>query len=249
MKDERQEKPYSEAEEEVGLTLHEAVEPDNMPREKLKKYGAKVLTDVELLAILLRTGVHGRNVLEVARDLYRCYRGNLVKMGEATLGEIQQYVKGIGEAKAVGFIAALELGRRRQIHAVRELPLTSARVAYEFFSAEMGMKEVEEFYVAVLDNSANVLRCEMVARGGLTSTEVDIRLVLSTVLRWGGSRFMIAHNHPSGCREPSRQDRDLTAKICRAANVVGLQMLDHIIVVQGRGDCYYSFHENGALAN
>lgn len=230
-----------------GLTLHEAVQPEEMPREKLKKYGAKALSDVELIAIMLRTGVHGLNVMEVARALHKAYRGNLVKMGDASLDEIQNCVKGIGEAKAIAFLAALELGRRRQLHQVKDSPLTSSQAAYEFFAAEMGMNCVEEFHVAVLDNGCNVIHSEMITRGGLASTVVDIRIVLSAVIRWGGTRFMIAHNHPAGNASPSQSDIDLTSRISCGAQTLGLTLLDHIIVVQGRGDCFYSFHDNGKL--
>lgn len=238
---------YDEPETPNGLTLHEAVQPEEMPREKLKKYGAKALSDIELIAIMLRTGVHGLNVMEVARSLHKAYRGNLVKMGDASLDEIQNCVKGIGEAKAIAFLAALELGRRRQMHEVKDQPLDSSQAAYEFFVAEMGMNCVEEFHVAVLDNGCNVIHSEMVTRGGLASTAVDIRIVLALVIRWGGTRFMVAHNHPAGNASPSQSDIELTSRIMRGAQTLGLTLLDHIIVVQGRGDCYYSFHDNGKL--
>lgn len=231
-----------------GAKLVEAVAANEMPREKLLAQGAEALTDVDLIAIMLRTGIVGMNVMELARSLYNYYGGNIARMGDATVAEIMQVVKGIGEAKAIAFVAALELGRRRQFHAVKDIPLKSPEAVYRFFAARIGNNVVEEFHLAVIDNGGKVLHAEMVTRGGLSSTAVDCREVFSKVLRWRGTGFVVAHNHPGGNPNPSQSDIDLTKRLKDGAKILGLRFLDHVIVVQGRGEgAYYSFQENKLL--
>lgn len=231
-----------------GPTLAQALSADEMPREKLLAQGVEALTDVDLIAIMLRTGIVGMNVMELARELYAHFDNNIAKMGDASVHEIMEAVKGIGQAKAVAFVAALELGRRRQFHAMKDKPIRSTIDAYNFFAARIANNVVEEFHVAVIDNGGNVIHTQMVTKGGLAAAAVDCRVVFAIVIRWQGTRFIVAHNHPAGTASPSKSDLELTRKLTDGANVLGLTLLDHIIVVQGKGEgAFYSFRDHKNL--
>lgn len=232
----------------ADVTLKATMAPDEMPRERFRRLGPRSVTDVELIAIMLRTGTQGMNVMEMARLIYDTYGGDIARMGEATLDELQKGVKGMGEAKAIAFAAALELGRRRQYQEVSRKALTNSEDAYRFFRSTISAATVEEFHVAVLDAAAHVIHTERVSQGGLVTAPVDVRVVMQVVIRWGGPQFMVAHNHPAGSTQPSRADRELTARIEAAAKVLGVKLVDHIIVAQGRGENgYYSFCDNNEL--
>lgn len=230
-----------------GTSLHATMSPGEMPRERFLRHGAQSLSDVELIAIMLRTGIRGSNVIDVAQNVYRRYGGSLASMGDATIDELKQ-VEGLGETKAITLAAALELGRRRQYQEVARTTLRNSSDAFRFFGSVIATAAVEEFHVAVLGQGNNVIHTERVSQGGLATTAVDIRVLLGVVIRWGGTQFMVAHNHPAGSLTPSKADIDLTNRIVRGAETLGLRLLDHIIVAQGRGvGGYYSFRDNGNL--
>lgn len=234
----------------ASLTLAESMEADEMPREKLINKGARSLTDVELIAILLRTGVKGMNVLRLSEFICETYGHNLTRMADRSVEEFCNDVNGVGlgPAKAVTLLAALELGRRRLSETADRIPLNSAERACNYFKTRFLNYTVEEFHIAVLDHRLNVVYEAKVAEGGLASVALDIRRIFKEVLRHDGAGFMVAHNHPAGSAKPSKQDIELTKRLQEGARVLGLTFLDHIIVPQGQvGEPYYSFKDDGLL--
>lgn len=231
-----------------GKTLHESLAQEDMPREKFVRLGPKALTDVDLIAIMLRTGTAGMNVIDLAWHIYRRFGCNISRLGDATLAELMT-VKGLGEAKAIAFSAALELGRRRQFSDIRGRKLRSSEDCNEFFSSIIGSLAHEEFHVAVVDGQLNVIRTECVSSGGVTGTVVDVRRLMQIIVGTAGAvAFFVAHNHPSGSLKPSRQDIDLTRRIAEAARTLELRFMDHVIVARGaQSPGYYSFSDNGEI--
>ncbi len=231
-----------------GKTLHEALAQEDMPREKFLRMGPKALTDVDLIAIMLRTGTAGMNVIDLAWHIYRRFGCNISRLGDATLAELMT-VKGLGEAKAIAFSAALELGRRRQFSDIRGRKLRSSEDCNDFFSSIIGSLAHEEFHVAVVDGQLNVIRTECVSSGGVTGTVVDVRRLMQIIVGTAGAvAFFVAHNHPSGSLKPSRQDIDLTRRIAEAARTLELRFMDHVIVARGaQSPGYYSFSDNGEI--
>ncbi len=231
-----------------GKTLHESLAQEDMPREKFLRLGPKALTDVDLIAIMLRTGTAGMNVIDLAWHIYRRFGCNISRLGDATLAELMT-VKGLGEAKAIAFSAALELGRRRQFSDMRGRKLRSSEDCNDFFSSIIGSLAHEEFHVAVVDGQLNVIRTECVSSGGVTGTVVDVRRLMQIIVGTAGAvAFFVAHNHPSGSLKPSRQDIDLTRRIAEAARTLELRFMDHVIVARGaQSPGYYSFSDNGEI--
>lgn len=231
-----------------GKTLHESLAQEDMPREKFVRLGPKALTDVDLIAIMLRTGTAGMNVIDLAWHIYRRFGCNISRLGDATLAELMT-VKGLGEAKAIAFSAALELGRRRQFSDMRGRKLRSSEDCNDFFSSIIGSLAHEEFHVAVVDGQLNVIRTECVSSGGVTGTVVDVRRLMQIIVGTAGAvAFFVAHNHPSGSLKPSRQDIDLTRRIAEAARTLELRFMDHVIVARGaQSPGYYSFSDNGEI--
>ena len=228
-------------------TLHESMPECDMPREKFKRHGAAALTDTDLIAIMLRTGVHGVNVMELARTLYSQFGNSITRMGDASLQELMA-TKGLGEAKAIAFAAALELGKRRQLESLEYTRIMSSEDCYKFFLPRLVHLPSEEFHVAVVDAQMHVLAEKMISKGGINGTVVDIRTLMREVLRLSGSGFFVAHNHPSGAGKPSRQYVDLTKRIAAAARTLDVRFIDHVIVARGSaGRKYYSFSDEGMI--
>lgn len=236
-----------------GTTLADRLGPDSMPREKLMKNGAHTLSNQELMAILLRTGTQGCNVMDLAHDILREFDDSLVRMSGVGYKKLSSLVKGMGDAKAVTIVAALELGRRMAHEKPDEIFLKDAERCYEYFRPIIAHLDHEEFHLAVLDNRLKLICEKMIFKGGLTNTVVDIRILLRTVIEYGGTRFVVAHNHPAGTPKPSSYDIELTKGIEAAAATLDLKMVDHIIIPKGApsladaGDkkTYFSFHNDG----
>ena len=214
------------------------------PREKLLELGAGALSDAELLAILIGSGTLQETAVEVTRRIIDGAGGSLRRLGKFSFQELCSY-KGIGQAKAISIIAACELGRRREAEQESERPcLNNPEVAWKIFKAALGDQPIEEFHIALLDNSLHLISKRLISRGGLTSTAVDLRVLLREALMGGAVAIVAVHNHPSGSLRPSRQDDDLTQRIKAACQVVNINLLDHIIVTS---EGYYSYQESGRL--
>jgi DNA repair protein RadC len=214
------------------------------PRERLLGQGAAVLTEAELLALVLGTSGRGSGgVLQVCRDLLSGV-GGLDGLSRCTAGELMQR-QGIGKAKACAILGALELARRLEGHAPRRGDsITSAQDAYRCLKSRLGRPRQEIFWVLALDAKHRLITARQVAVGSVTSVEVHPREVFSPLLREAAAAVIVAHNHPSGDPEPSEQDRALTERLKQAGEILGIPLLDHLVVGDG---AYVSLAERGLL--
>lgn len=217
---------------------------DDRPREKLLHKGKSALSDAELLAILIGSGSREESAVDLCKRILSDKENQLKMLSKMSVEELQTY-KGIGEAKAISIVAALELGKR---HGNAELPIfpkvTSSRDAYYVLKSVIGDLAHEEFWALLLDNSNKVINKHQVSKGGITSTIVDMRLIFKKALSCGAVSIILAHNHPSGTLKPSRLDIKLTEKIKKAAELIDFKLLDHIIVTE---KSYFSFADEQLL--
>lgn len=217
---------------------------DDRPREKLLKKGVHALSNAELISILLRTGTANANVLEIARNMLREAHDNLNTLAQFDINKLKNF-KGLGLAKAVTIIAALELGRRRNLEKVLNLPsFQSSKDAYSFFHSLIGDSNQEEVWYITLNNAHKLKGYYALSKGGKTGTIIDIKLILKQALYDEASAIIIAHNHPSGNLQPSNEDIIITRKLKQASSLLEISLLDHIIVTQSG---YYSFADEGNL--
>lgn len=215
------------------------------PRERLDALGPTALSDVELIALLLRTGDRGRDAMAVAAELLE-RRGGLRGLSRAGTRELSR-CDGIGPAKGASVRAALEIGRRlagRRLQA--GAAIATPEDVYRHFHPSLRDERQERFFVILLDARHRVLRSEVISQGTLTASLVHPREVFAPALREAAAALVLVHNHPSGDPTPSREDREVTSRLARAGEILGVQVLDHVVVAE-RGFC--SLREEGALGN
>jgi DNA repair protein RadC len=216
---------------------------DERPRERFLKHGANALSEAELLAIFLRTGIAGANAVELGRQLLARF-GNLQRLFAAPLSEVAS-VRGLGPAKYVQLQAVIEMARRALEEDIRERDaMSSPQTVREFLRVTLGGKAHEIFMAMFLDAQNRLLGSEELFRGTLTQTSVYPREVVKTALRYNAAGVIFAHNHPSGVAEPSRADELLTQTLKQALSLVEIKTLDHFIVAGSRT---LSFAERGLL--
>lgn len=217
---------------------------DDKPREKLVQKGRSVLSDAELIAILIGSGSRNESAVALAKRILASVNNNLNELGKLSIKQLMQF-KGIGEAKAVTIAAALEMGRRRRGEEAQKITkINSSKDAFDLLQPGMGELEHEEFWILYLNNANKVLHSAQLSKGGLTGTLVDVRIVMRQALELGAVALVLAHNHPSGTLKPSKGDRDVTGKLKRAALALDITVLDHIIITQKE---YFSFADEGIL--
>ena len=225
------------------ITLKEWAIEDR-PREKLLLKGATALSDSELLAILIGSGNREETAVEVCKRVLKSADNDLNKLARFGVNDLKK-TKGIGPAKAITIIAALELGRRRKDTEVKEIKkISSSRDAYHIFYPFLSDLNHEETWVLLLNRSNQVKRTMLVSKGGISATVVDIRLILREALNEYASGIILAHNHPTNNCVPSEQDINITTKLKNAAKLMDINLLDHIIVCD---DKYYSFADENIL--
>ena len=220
---------------------------DERPREKLLGRGAAALTDPELLAILLRTGVPGANAVEVARQLLERY-GSLSGLSRCTIKEIAS-IRGIGAAKAIQLVAAFGLGRRLASERLARQKLDSPELVHDLVDAEMRTLHKESLRVILLDTRYHLLRMEEVSLGSVNESIAHPRDVFRPAVIASAYAVIVVHNHPSGDPSPSQSDHSLTRRLAEAAELLQIKLLDHIIIgapAEGRLP-YFSFKEAGVL--
>lgn len=221
--------------------------PDERPREKLQTRGAAALTDAELIAILLRTGVPGANAVEVARQLLDRY-GSLSGLSRCGVKEIAS-IHGIGPAKALHLVAAFGLGQRLASETLSRRKLDSPELVYDLVAAEMRALHKESLRVILLDTRYHLLRTEEVSLGSVNESIAHPRDVFRPAIISSAYAVIVVHNHPSGDPSPSQSDHSLTRRLAEAAELMQIKLLDHIIVgapAEGRLP-YFSFKEAGVL--
>ena len=217
---------------------------DDKPREKLVYKGRAVLSDAELIAILIGSGSRSESAVELSKRILSSVGNNLNELGKLSIKQLMQF-KGIGEAKAVTIAAALEMGRRRRGEDAQKIEkINSSKDAFEILQPLLGELQHEEFWILYLNNSNKVLHKAQLSKGGITGTLVDVRLIMKQTLELGAVGIILAHNHPSGTLKPSAADKQITQKIKRASESLDIKVLDHLIITQKN---YYSFADNQAL--
>lgn len=225
------------------IVIREWAQADR-PREKLMEQGRRVVTDAELLAILIGSGTTEETAVELCRRVLASVGNDLLRLSKLEVHELCQF-KGIGHAKAVTIIAALELGRRRQGSVLTERPLVNkSGLAYGLLRHHLEDLSHEEFWVLFLNAGCRPIEKQLIGRGGDDFTPVDIRVILRSALSYKASGLILAHNHPSGTLSPSVADCDLTEKIQAAAEIMDISLHDHIIITDSD---YYSFRDEGLL--
>ena len=218
---------------------------DDRPREKMLLKGYSALSNAELLAILINNGTKETSAVGVAKQLLTAVDNDLPKLGKLSVKEIIKLkVKGIGEAKAVSIVAALELGLRRDVNEKKLDVVIQSRDAAEYLRAKLKYLSYEVFAVVFLNRANKIKHYEIISEGGITGTVADPRIILKKALENDAVSVILCHNHPSGSIKPSRADEDLTRKIKEAASYFDIKVLDHIIVSE---EGYYSFADEGLL--
>ncbi|WP_086476030.1 MULTISPECIES: RadC family protein [Arenibacter] len=217
---------------------------DDKPREKLVQKGRTILTDAELIAILIGSGSRNESAVELSKRILASVNNNLNELGKLSVKQLMKF-KGIGEAKAVSIVAALEIGRRRRGEDGQKITkISSSRCVFNLLQPKMGELPHEEFWIVYLNNSNKVLFAGQQSKGGITGTLVDVRLVLKQALELGAVGLILAHNHPSGTLKPSEADKQITQKLKLASQALDIKVLDHIIITQKE---YFSFADEGLL--
>ncbi|TDE51375.1 RadC family protein [Flavobacterium sp. GT3P67] len=215
---------------------------DDKPREKLMLKGKSVLSDAELVAILIGSGSRNESAVDLSKRILASVENNLNALGKLSLSQLMQF-KGIGEAKAISIIAALELGRRRRAEDAVELKkVTSSKIIFEIMQPIIGELPHEEFWIIYLNNSNKVISKSQLSKGGITGTLVDVRIVFKMALEMGATGLILCHNHPSGTLIPSDADKQITKKLKLAGDSLEIKVLDHLIVTEKN---YFSFVDEG----
>ena len=217
---------------------------EDRPREKLMLKGASALSDSELLAILIGSGTREQSAVELCKYILSTANNDLNKLARYSVSDLTKN-KGIGPAKAISIVAALELGRRRKNSGAEEVKkISSSRDAYQALYPYLSDLNHEEIWVLLLNRSNKIESTIRVSEGGISSTVLDVRLVLREALNQYASGIILAHNHPTNNCIPSDQDMKITAKLKEAAKIMDISLLDHIILC---GDSYYSFADENVL--
>ncbi|MCS6974014.1 MAG: DNA repair protein RadC [Cyclobacteriaceae bacterium] len=217
---------------------------EDRPREKLLLKGKASLSDAELIAILIGTGTASQSAVDLAKQILLSVDNNLDELAKLSVADLTK-IKGIGEAKAIAIVSALELGRRRKDFTEKERPkINSSRLAFEEVKADLLDLAQEEFWILLLNRATQLIKKQKVSVGGIHATYVDAKVIFKYTLEAGASNIILAHNHPSGNSTPSPADLELTRKLKEGGKLLDIQLIDHIIVA---GKSYLSFADEGLL--
>ncbi|WP_283637141.1 RadC family protein [Aquaticitalea lipolytica] len=217
---------------------------DDQPREKLLYKGKATLSDAELVAILIGSGSREESAVELCKRILASVDNNLSALGKLSIKQLMEF-KGIGEAKAITIVAALELGRRRRgEEALEQKKITSSTSVFELMQPIIGELPHEEFWIIYMNNSNKVIQKNQLSKGGITGTLVDVRLALKTAIEVGAVGLILAHNHPSGTLKPSQADKQITQKLKIAGESLDIKVLDHLIITE---KAYFSFADENLI--
>lgn len=213
-------------------------------RERLLNLGAQALTDAEILGLLLRNGSIGRTQMDMARDLLAATDRDLGTLGRLSIADMMK-IPGMGEARAMSLMAAMELGRRRMIDTARDRPwIRSSAEAYNEFRPKLMDLQYEQFWMLMLDRGNRLMRVLEVSDGGMHGTVADPKRIFRMALESRAASIVLAHNHPSGQLRPSEEDIHLTRKLSEGAKLLDIGVQDHLIVT---AHGYYSFADQGQI--
>jgi DNA repair protein RadC len=215
---------------------------EDRPREKLNAQGRRALTDAELIAILIGSGSRNETAVELSKRILHHYDNDLNKLGKASINELSNF-KGIGEAKAISIIAALEIGRRRNdSESKAPVNIGCSRDAFMVMKRHLMDLNHEEFWILLTSRSQKLIAKELVSKGGLSATVVDPKIIFGMALQHQASHIFLIHNHPSGNLKPSHEDLHLTKKLVSAGQLLDIRIIDHLIITN---DGFYSFADEG----
>lgn len=217
---------------------------EDRPREKMLVNGVRALSEAELVAILIGSGNSDESAVELSRRILASVANNLNELGKKTIADLQKF-KGIGEAKAITIMAALELGRRRKESDPTEKPkISTSADAANIFKPILSDLPHEEFWVLMLNRNNLVIDKIIISRGGITGTVIDVRIIMKMALECLACSIILCHNHPSGNLIPSEADKEITRKIKDAGKLLDISVLDHIIV---GNNSFFSFADEGLI--
>jgi DNA repair protein RadC len=217
---------------------------NDRPREKLILKGKNILSDAELIAILIRAGNRKETAIDLAKRILNYVHNNLIELSKLTINDLTKF-NGIGQAKAVTIAAALELGkRRREAEAIKRSKITSSKDVFEIFQSNISDIQYEEFWMLCLNKANKILKKICISQGGTSATAVDPKKIFKIALDNKSSYIILCHNHPSGNIQPSNEDIKLTKKLKEAGNSLDLPVIDHIIIGDEK---YYSFADQGII--
>ena len=217
---------------------------EDRPREKLLEKGKEALTNSELLAILIGSGTKNVSAIQVAQNVLALSNNNLKSLGRLNIAELVK-IPGIGNTKAITIIAAIELGRRRQLCDAQKLnQIKSSQDAYQYLHPILGDLNHEEFWALYLNRNNRIVASERISKGGVTGTVADVKIIFKRGLELLSSSIIVAHNHPSGNLKPSQADINVTKKIEKSSAFLEIKLLDHLIITEAG---YYSFSDEGLI--
>jgi DNA repair protein RadC len=217
---------------------------EDRPREKLLQKGRTALTNAELIAILIGSGTRSLSAVDVSKSILSSVHDDLNKLASLQVSDLVKF-EGIGEAKAISIVSAIELGRRRKEHAsTKKLKITCSQDAYEFLKPSFLDQSIECFWVMFLNRANNIIRVDQISLGGVSGTVVDPKVIFNKALEYLASGIIISHNHPSGNLRPSQADKQLTQKLVKAGIILEIPVIDHIICTNNG---YYSFKDEGDM--
>jgi len=219
--------------------------PDDQPREKMLLKGVAALSNAELLAIIIGSGNRNESSVELSQRILASVDNNINQLGKMSVKNLISDFKGIGQAKAVGIAAALELGKRRNAEKIPEkVTLNKSSMIYDYFKPLLQDLPHEEFWALFFDAKLHITGRKKISQGGLLETTVDTRIIFGEAVSTLASGVALCHNHPSGDKTPSDNDRTLTHKIFQGLKLLNIKLIDHIIIGNGQ---YFSFADEGEI--
>ena len=217
---------------------------EDRPREKLLKQGINTLSDAEIIALLIGSGTRNESAVELSKKVLKNAENNLNELGKLGIPDLTK-MKGIGEAKAITIMAALELGRRRKIsEIINKKKITQSKDIFELFQPIIGDLPHEEFWILLLNRSNKIIERFKISQGGVSGTVIDVKIILKNAIEKLASSIILCHNHPSGNRNPSNADDSITEKLKNGAELLDIKILDHIIIADTD---YYSYADEGKI--
>lgn len=219
---------------------------DDRPREKAMDKGFEALSVAELLAVIIGSGTPGENVVDLCQRLLHEHDNKLYLVARRSFRDLMRNFKGIGEVKAVQILAALELARRYQTEEFGQRPtINDSKAAYQYLRNGLDHLDHEEIHILLLNRAHQVIGRERISSGGTAMTVGDVKMILKPAIEQMADSLILSHNHPSDNPRPSDSDNDLTKRVKQACQVMGIQLMDHIVVC--RGNLYYSYADHGKL--
>ena len=217
---------------------------EDRPREKLLMKGKAALSDAELIGILIASGTKDKSAVDLSRDILNTVNNNLSTLAKLTVKDLMKF-KGIGEAKAITIVSALEIGRRKkETEPNKKVYISSSEDAHKVIRSHLEDLKHEEFWILILNRRNQVLKKQLISSGGVSGTVADPKIIINAALQELASCIILIHNHPSGNLKPSQSDLDLTKKLKNAGEVLEIPVIDHIIYTD---EGYLSFADEGLL--